>query len=199
MYIPKNNKIFKAGTLFFAFIIVLSNSIYFTKIKAEDLQSNDFEIKDAGISNSQGTLDSSSLSLIGSMGNVVSDVRLTSGTYEINSGSGTNLLNVPKIQCFETNSIASNTNCLSLPNNNGMQGECGGFGCYSKAKIEIDPQGNPFDTLYLVKVLDITDNVTYYLKSDHTLALTYTISNFLSKCAIEGKDSQNQDCDENRR
>jgi len=196
MYIPFNKNFLKTITLFIAFSFISSGFTSFINIKAEDLQSTEFEIKDAGISNSQGTLDSSSLSLIGSLGSIVNDVRLTSGTYEINSGSGVNLLNVPKVQCFETNTIGNNTNCLSLPNSNGMQGECGGFGCYSKAKLEIDAQENPFDTLYLVKILDVTDNITYYLKSDHTLGLTYTISNFLSKCAIEGKDSSNPDCDQ---
>jgi hypothetical protein len=165
-------------------------------IRAENLNSTNYEIKDAGISNGSSTLDSASYSLIGTIGDFANDTRLTSGTYGILSGFGKDFLSTPKVQCFETNSNSDNSECLSLPNQMGMLGECGGGGCYSKAKIEIESQDNPYDTLYTVKLLNTTDNITYYLKSDHTLSLAYSIANYLTKCAIEGKDSKNPNCDQ---
>lgn len=165
-------------------------------INAEDLESGNFKIQDATINNGGILLNSTSYSLIGSLGDIGNDTRLTNGTYAIKSGLEQEIISVPKVQCFETNSNTDNTECLSLPNQKGMIGECGGFGCYSKAKIEIDSQGNPYDTLYTVMIINTTDNIIYYLKSDHTLSLTQSISNYLSKCAIEGKDENNPDCDQ---
>ena len=178
----------------FVLLVVGIGSIQ--SIYAENLESTNFKIQDATINNGSDLLDSTSYSLIGNLGAIGNDSRLTSGTYELYSGLEQEILSVPKIQCFETNSNTDNTECLSLPNLKGMIGECGGFGCYSTAKIEIDSQGNPYDTLYTVMIINTTDNIVYYLKSDHTLSLSQSISNYLSKCAIEGKDENNPDCAE---
>jgi hypothetical protein len=170
----------------------------FSPVFGESLQSNNFIIEDASVTTGSGIFDSTNYSLAGSMGEITSDDRLMSGTYELTGGeAGGVVASVPKITCFETTTTNITTSCLSLPNSKGMQGECGSPGCFNKAKIEIDNQNNPYDTLYLVKIEKLTDNTTYYLKSDHTLGLSFTISNFMTKCAIEGKDLNNPGCDTN--
>lgn len=194
MNIPKINIIeFTSRFLLLAFFMGSINALQ--PVIAQNLDSTNYTIQDASISNGAELLDSTTFSLISNLGDIANDTRITSGTYEIKSGSGQELVSVPLINCFETNSTSDNSECLLLPNQKGMLGECGGFGCYSKAKIEINSQNNPYDTLYAVQITNLTDNITYYLKSDHTLSLTQTISNYLSKCAIEGIDTTNPNCD----
>jgi len=196
MNLKKVTKINRVGVvLFLGFSMLMFNLI---PVLSENLQSTNFIIEDASITSGSEILNSNNYSLAGSIGEITSDDRLMSGSYEIKGGFPNGIIaNVPKITCFETNTTSSTTTCISLINNKGMQGECGSPGCYNKAKIEIDSQNNPYDTLYLVKIGNLTDNTTHYLKSDHTLGLTYTTNNFLTKCAIEGKDLNNPNCNEN--
>jgi hypothetical protein len=194
MNIPKITiKGFTSQMVLLALFVGIINTLQ--PVTAQNLESTNYKIQDASISNGGDLLDSTTYSLIGNLGDIANDARITSGTYEIKSGSEQDLVSVPLISCFEANSTSDNTECLKLPNQKGMIGECGGFGCYSKAKIEINTQGNPYDTLYAVQIINNTDNITYYLKSDHTLSLTQTISNYLTKCAIEGIDVANPNCD----
>ena len=188
----------KINQVFVTLSCILCTFCNVASVFSENLQSTNYTIEDASIVSGSEALTSSNYSLISSVGEIAADARFSSGSYEIKNGFPNGIVaDVPKITCFETSSNTSTTNCISLPNNQGMQGECGKPGCYNKAKIEIDTQNNPFDTLYLVKVTNITDNISYYLKSDHTLGLTYNSSNYLTKCAIEGKDIINPDCDNN--
>jgi len=176
-------------------ILMLSVSLLSFKVQAENLQSDTFEIQDATLNNSgQGTA-SSNFSLLSSIGNPANDSRLVSGNYAIQSGFPNGIMaNIPLISCFETTTDNTNSTCANLPNNWGAMGECGYGGCYDRAKIELDNQQNPFDTLYLIKIVDTDNNITYFLQSDHTLGLSYDSSSFMSKCALEGRDADNPDC-----
>jgi len=88
------------------------------------------------------------------------------------------------------------SDCNYFPNANGAQGECGQPGCYNRAKIEIDDQENPIDTLYLIMITDMSSSTDYYLQSDHNISSTYDINDFMDQCTIEGRDDDNTDCDD---
>jgi len=161
----------------------------------ETLDSTNYKIKDATIGGN-GITQSTTFALLSGL-DPTSDSRLTSSSYRLNSGFPNGIIaNVPKVTCFETTTTSGNTTCLNFPNTNGAQGECGYAGCYDKAKLEIDIQNNPLDTLFLVKVLNVSTSVTYYLQSNHTLSTTYDLSSFMDKCDIEGKDSANSSCND---
>ena len=187
----KINSGFKSLCVGVLMVAVISNGFQF--VVAETLSSPNFTIQDATLNSGGQALTSSSFSMLSAIGDYTADSRLISGSYELKSGFPNGILaNVPKIKCFETTTTSSDTSCLTFPTNNGAVGECGYSGCFNRAKIEIDNQDNPSDTLYLVRI--VSDN-TYYLKSDHTLSKTYDSSNFLTKCQIEGKDINNPNCD----
>lgn len=177
-------------------VTALSSNLAGIEIKAEVLESQNYTIKDAGLNTGGSTLDSDTYSMIASLGDTNADSRLVSGSYELKSGFPNGMLaNVPIVRCIETTTTAGTTACTQFPNTKGAQGECGNPGCYDRAKIEIDPQANPYDALYLVQVTNVTDNVVYYLKSDHTLGATYDASNFMTICQLQGRDDTNPDCD----
>ena len=164
---------------------------------AQNLESTNYRIEDPTVDNGGGVTESSSFSFLAAIGNPTADARLTSGSYELKSGFPNGILaNVPKVQCFETDTNSGNTTCLYFPNGNGAQGECGTPGCYNRAKIEVDDQNNPLDTLYLVQIVDDTNSVTYYLQSNHTLGTAYDINDFLTQCELEGRDADDTACDD---
>ncbi|MFQ5493281.1 MAG: hypothetical protein ACE5DX_03935 [Candidatus Dojkabacteria bacterium] len=166
-------------------------------VSAQNLDSTNYRIEDPTVDSGGGTATSTNYSGLFSAANVTADARLTSGNYELKSGFPNGILaNVPKITCFETSTTSGTTGCSYFPNSNGAQGECGAPGCYDRAKIEIDDQGNPIDTLYLVMVEDTTNTVTYYLQSDHTIGTSYDINDFLTQCQIEGRDNDDTSCDD---
>lgn len=182
-----------------ALLIVLIISLITISVVAQEpeLDSTNYKILNPNINSGGDVASGSNYSLIQSFGDVDSDARLTSGSYELKAGFPNGLLaNVPKINCFETNTNSGTTSCSLLPNANGMQGECGEPGCYDRAKLEIDDQGNPLDTLFLVMLLDNTNAITYYLQSDHTLDTDYDINDFMTQCAIEGRDANDPNCDD---
>lgn len=190
-----NNRFFTVLNLILS--LLLSIDLLIAPIYAQTLQSNTYKINDANINNTSQILTSTNFSMLGDISNLTSDARLISGSYELQSGfpNGT-LANVPLIKCFETITDNTNSNCLNLPNNWGTKGECGYGGCFDRAKLEIDNQLNPFDSLYLTKLIDNTDNTVYYLQSDHTLSLTYDINDFLTICSLEGRDLNDPNCDQ---
>lgn len=170
--------------------IALMSFVNFITVNAETLTSPTYRILDPTISSGGGVSTSPSYSLLSSV-NPTADRRLTSTSYAIKSGFPNGIYaNVPLILCAEGNTDAGNSNCLNFPNNAGAQGECGTPGCTNRIKVEIDPQNNPIDTLYLVGIFDNTTNTQYYLQSDHTLDITYDISDYMTICDIEGKDTR---------
>jgi hypothetical protein len=70
-----------------------------------------------------------------------------------------------------------------------MQGVCGKEGCYDRAKVEINAQGNPDDTRYAIQVStssDFSSNVYYVDSVLRTLTASLDISDFIPKCEWEG-------------
>lgn len=166
-------------------------------VLSEDLQSESYTIQDISVNSTGDILVSENYDMLTSLGDINSDSRLISGSYELQSGYPSNLnMSIPLINCFETTTDNSTSLCSHLPRREGARGECGSPGCYDKAKIEIGPQDNPYDTLYLIRLVEQTDNTIYYLKSDHTLGLDFDASNFMTRCELEGKDDNNPDCDD---
>ncbi len=167
--------------------------IFIPLVQAETLVSDKYQIINPAIE-SGGIEESTNYSLLASIADPTSFAKLESLNYKMSSGTPSSFqANVPTISCFETDTNSLDTNCAYPPN--GMQSVCGTPGCYDRAKFEIDSANNPYDTLYLVKIVDITNSVTYYLQADHSIATTYTINDFMDKCDLEGLDPTEPDCD----
>jgi hypothetical protein len=155
-----------------------------------ELTSNNYKIVDPQVDSSGGISESSSYSLISSS-DPIADARLTSGSYQIGSAFPNSIqANVPLVRCFETTTLSGDTDCTDFPNLNGAQGECGNPGCYDRAKIEVDHQNNPIDTIYLVSITDDSTATEYYLQSDHTISQTYDVGDYLTLCQLQGIDGR---------
>lgn len=155
-----------------------------------ELTSNNYKIVDPQVDSSGGISESSSYSLISSS-DPISDARLTSGSYQIGAAFPNSIqANVPLVRCIETTTLGGDTDCTDFPNSNGAQGECGNPGCYDRAKIEIDHQNNPIDTLYLISIIDDSTATEYFLQSDHTISQTYDIDDYMTLCQLQGIDGR---------
>ncbi len=176
---------------------------------AQDLESPSYSIKDPSFIGSSGISDSgtNNLSLLSSFGDFTSDARLESGNYALGVGFPNGIMtNVPLVNCFEATSDDSvggepDTECNGYPltaatggndiiSGDGLQGICGSPGCYDKLKIEIGHQGNPIDTLYLVRITDEDLAIDYYVQSDNTIDTTYDIADYQTICQLEGLDTR---------
>ncbi|KXK26554.1 MAG: hypothetical protein TR69_WS6001000560 [candidate division WS6 bacterium OLB20] len=178
-------------------VVILLATFATLHVHAQNLDSGSYTILDATVDNGGGTVTGTNYDGIISIGNPTADARLTSGSYELKSGFPNGLLaNVPLLNCFETDTTSGNTDCTYFPNANGAQGECGTPGCYDRAKLEIDDAGNPVDAVYLVRIEDLTNAVTYYLQSDHTLDTGYDLNDFMTQCELEGIDPDDTTCDD---
>lgn len=165
-------------------------------ISAQPLESTNFEIVDSEVGSIGEISDSVSYSLMATF-DPIADPWFEGTSYALKSGFPNGILaNVPKISCFETTTNAGTTVCNYLPHSRGMVGECGVVGCYDRAKIEIDDQDNPVDTLYLVAVSSDDFVTTYYLQSDHSIDTSYDINDFMTQCGLEGRDDDNTDCND---
>lgn len=129
------------------------------KTQAEDLKSNNYKIVDATVNSSGETLNSSSYKTVTAIGDFSSNPRYYSNSYQTKGGTPELFTaNTPKVLCFETTTDGT-SNCSNGPsylNTNGMVTVCGKFGCYDKARVEIDTQNNPSDTKYSIEIS--TDN-----------------------------------------
>ncbi|GAB4286406.1 MAG: hypothetical protein Kow0081_4400 [Candidatus Dojkabacteria bacterium] len=181
---------------FIAIFVIFAVTLFtLTTISAQvELPGNTLKIIDFNIDSGGGVATGNgNLDLLLSTGNPTADSRLESANYALNSGFPSNFqANVPLIRCVESNTTSATTDCLNFPNLNGAQGECGTPGCYDRVKVEIDPQNNPVDTLYLVSFTDTSDSTTYYLTTSHTLSTAPpSISgNYMTICQLEGKDTR---------
>lgn len=172
------------------------------------LESGNYAIIDSNIDSTSGISESSNYSLLSSL-NPTSDSRLESGNYALGSGFPNGIqANVPLIRCFDADSTDLTTECTDPAQTaavggddtivgDGMIGVCGSPGCYDRAKIEIDPQGNPSDTLYLVALSDDSfANNIYYLRNDKTLSTTLSFANYMTICEIQGYDTNDSACND---
>jgi hypothetical protein len=204
-------KLFAGGVVLAAALVVCVSPIS----AQSRLESANYAIIDSNLDSAAGSSDSANYSLLQSI-NPTADSRATSGSYALGSGFPNGIqANVPLVRCFETSTDdviggATNTSCTDPALTaavggsdsivgNGMLGVCGSPGCYDRAKIEVNPQNNPIDTLYLVAIS--VDNFadpskTYYLKNDKTIGTTIAVSNYMTICQLHGYDSRVTTCDD---
>ena len=148
-------------------IFPLISSLVLGQVYAQDMNSSNYKLIDVTIDSGGGqtTSLSNSYQLLGSIGDFSSDPRFSSPSYKLKGGIGELFMaNVPLITCFETTTDGT-SQCLSAPSyikTGGMTKVCGPTGCYDRARVEIDPQLNPSDTLYGLQISttsDFTSNV----------------------------------------
>lgn len=180
---------------FLALIVaVLAFSLSLSPVLAEDLSSGDYILKDPSFSaNEGGGATSANYGAYASMDEFVYDARFSSTNYQVRAGVvNTWQANVPVVKCFETTSSGS-TNCDDPDVTNGMVEICGQGGCYNKARFEIDPQNNPSDTVYSVRITtdptwttwNYVDGTTFLIES----AGTHGLSDYLTESSWEGTAS----------
>jgi hypothetical protein len=140
----------------FLLTILLSSVLFLNIVDAEDLESQNYVIE--GATTNGGDISEttdSDYSLVTTMGKIVADPRNYSSTYMLRQdGTESFTANIPTVSCFETTTDGS-SNCTTGPSElttGGMTAVCGAGGCYDKARFEIDSQGNPSDTLYLIEI-----------------------------------------------
>lgn len=143
--------------LLFTFILPIKT------VAAEDLTSPNYKLVDPELAATSGETTSSNYRTLLTGQNWLTNTQISSSLYKIGSGQAYAFMaNTPKIRCAETTTDQATTTCTALPTpitaNGGMQSVCGEAGCYDRAKIEIDTQGNPADTLYIIEIS--TDNWT---------------------------------------
>ncbi len=172
-------------------ILTLSNT---SLVFAETLESGNYKIDGANLTNGgqPKTSGTGNFSLLETIGDFSGDPRASSTNYQTKLGTvDVFTANVPKISCFETSSSGS-SNCTTGPtylNSNGMITVCGPSGCYDRARVEIDAQNNPDDTLYSIQIS--TDNFASDIKyidgvtKKPTLIANITIADFLTKSSWE--------------
>lgn len=174
----------KILTIFFLGAVIVS---------AETMTSDKYQILNPSINAGGDITESNNFSLLAAIGDPASIAKLESSNYKITEGIPSSFeANAPLINCFETTSTDTDTICST--NTEGMQAICGAPGCYDKARIEIDTQNNPYDTLYLVKLTDTDSGQVYYLQSDHSISPSFDINDFLDQCSIEGIDPEEPNC-----
>lgn len=157
---------------------------------AEDITSTNYKITGATLNSGGETSTSSStdFKLFDTIGDFSGDPRVYSANYKSSIGEVEIFTaNVPKVACFETTTDGS-SGCTTGPsylNTGGMARVCGIGGCYDRARLEIDTQNNPSDTLYAIQIstdnfvsdVKFIDGVTFKPKTSGTR----TIDDYLTK------------------
>lgn len=195
---PIKKSFYRLSSLVAALLIITAPVL----AQQQELTSNNYKIVDPTVDSGGGVSESANFGLIASIGDPTADTRLTSGNYAIRTGfpnllDGTPQADIPGIICAEATTDNSDTDCLDFPGGNGAIGECGTPGCYDRAKIELDPMENPVDTLYLVSITDVSSNIEYYVSSSHTLATTYSPTDYMTICQFQGANPDDVDCTPN--
>ena len=201
---------FRTASMLITIVILFAPA---TIIAQTRLESSNYAIVDHNIDSVGGVSESSNYGLINSIG-PLGDTRLESSSYALGSGFPSGIqANVPIIRCFETDTDdsvggATDTSCTDPAMTaatggndtivgDGMYGVCGSPGCYDRAKIEIDTQSNPIDTLFLVSIS--TDNFVSdirYIQSDKTITSTLALANYMTLCTFQGYDANDTACDD---
>lgn len=156
-----------------------------SSVQAETLNSTNYQLLDPELLSSSGNSSSSNYKQLISAGGGITYGQVSSTLYSIGSGQGyTFMANVPKVKCLETKTTSITTQCTTSTDT-----FCGTYGCYDRARVEIDTQSNPIDTVYSIQIspdnftsVYIIDGVTRMPKSVNTK----TISDYLTATAWEG-------------
>lgn len=177
--------------IFLTFFFALS---YLQTTQGENIESGSFEIIDFNINRfGNNSTDSADYTTLLTSDEILDSVRFGSGSYRVGFGvTNTWKASVPEILCFETISNGS-TNCTDLDVGGGMVQVCGEGGCFNRARFEIDPKGNPVDTLYSVQITtdpswnsyQIVDGSTFIPKGPSLR----NINDYLSKNTWESTSS----------
>ncbi|MCC7304232.1 hypothetical protein IT418_02355 [bacterium] len=158
-------------------VITLLFLPYGSAVLAENISSSNYVLVDPELLSASGSTSSTNYSALLNGSGGVGYGQISSSLYKIGSGQGyTFMANTPKIKCFETATDNGTTNCTDLPANNGMVGECGETGCYDRAMVQIDTEGNPTDAVYSIQISK--DNWTTIMVVDGS---THTLKPFSSK------------------
>lgn len=158
--------------------LLLSALLLARVVSAQNTSSGNFTLIEPEIQSYGGEVDSANYKHLGQISEIIGD-QLSSSLYKTGLGHGyVFMANVPTVQCFETTTVGSSS-CSNLPHAKGMVEECGQGGCYDRAKIEINAQNNPSDTVYLIEISPdnwtttyIVDGITHNLKLASLKAIT---------------------------
>lgn len=186
----------------FCMFFVVDSLVY-----AESLESDSGNYKIDGIAvGTQGgesmEADGGSYNIMPFIGDDLNNEKLNSDSYQMGTGI-TEVLNanVPLVKCFETDTdyykgSGVMTECEHSAISTGEVGEplgmvrlCGEGGCYDRARIEIDSQNNPTDTLYAIQITTTSDWTYYGYVDGNTRTIispsSLSIDDFLTKSAWE--------------
>jgi hypothetical protein len=103
------------------------------------------------------------------------DERFESANYKLEVGTGyTFEAQTPSISYF---SATDGT----------MENICGHGGCYDRARFELDAEGNPTDTLYLIEISDDSWTTVQYVDGPtHVISSSKDINDYLTETSWEG-------------
>lgn len=160
----KSVQVHKIMSLLFSLEIVFTTLL--VPVYATDLNSANYKIVGITTNSGGGITDSANYSLMTIAGEISANPSSYSSSYKMNLDPSANFVaEIPTLQCFETNTDAETTQCMTAPAevlNGGMQAACGVPGCYDRARFEINPMTNPSDTLYSAEIS--TDNFVSDIK-----------------------------------
>ncbi|WKZ30483.1 MAG: hypothetical protein QY314_01780 [Candidatus Dojkabacteria bacterium] len=171
------------------FITLFASLLFIVPVFAQDPSSTNYQLKDPSFGAVAGEGQSANYRAYLSMDEFVNDVRFTSSNYQARAGVvNTWMANIPLVHCFETTSAGS-TDCADGDLANGMVALCGQGGCFDRARVEIDPQGNPSDTLYSLQITtdntwatwNYVDGTTFLVES----AANHDLADYLTETAWE--------------
>lgn len=170
--------------LIFAFILPIG-------VFSQSLDSSTYRLIEPTFGPVTGVTESTNYSAL--IDTSVANFTSTSTNYRTRGGTAEFIeANVPTISCFETDTDSGSTSCAGVPGGDGMQAVCGEFGCYERAKLEINSQANAADTRYAIQIStasDFSSNIFYVDGTTRFLKTTLTINDFLPKCEWEGTTS----------
>jgi hypothetical protein len=135
------------------YTVVLSVTLTFQYVNAQDSTSDNYMLIGASFSSGSDMSETPNQRIFGSIGGGLKDRRVDSLLYSLSIGAPSIwTANVPKISCFETISSGSSDCALPAINPDGMVAICGYGGCFDRARFEIDPQDNTSEVLYSIRV-----------------------------------------------
>ncbi len=158
-------------------------------IHAQNLDSTNYTLLGPTMDSGAGITNSANYSnLVGT--SPIDQYTIISTNYSLRGGTATFIeAYVPTIICLETSTTTGTTNCTGVPGGNGMQGVCSSPGCYDRAKIEINTQGNAADARFAIQISttsDFSSNIQYITGATRIPKNTLAVSDFLFKCEWEG-------------
>lgn len=170
------------------------NSLISKPVNAEELVSPNFQmtIKQNYGSVDEATSATSNFISTSNIDDMIAETLLTSASYKAQDGTiPAFIANVPKIACFETDTVGSSScTAPTYVASDGMITVCGPHGCYNRARFEIDPQGNPSDTLYSIQISTDSSFATYRIIDGTTFApkasSTKSIADYQTEATWEG-------------